>query len=303
MERAAAREKADTGNPPALAQTAPPPRPAPRIAKATPQPVAPPQPMAAPPQPMAAPAPAPRPQAAPKPAPAIKTPVARAPAPVVAPAPPLADATRPAPVAAPATSVAAPVAPVAAPAPRPVQTVLPAPARPERESLLDAPVRASFVPDTGARVASADSAADAPATARAVIVFANITGENCGACDRVKLSVTPSGEVLIEHTYLASDWRYRRQITHVPPASAAAFANRLSALRLSPDQADAPACTGPAPQDDGVMIEWIEAGRHDQFTFRFGCAARRNSALADMLRHAPDALGLRRVVFPWQTAR
>ena len=51
------------------------------------------------------------------------------------------------------------------------------------------------------------------------------------------------------------------------------------------------------------MIEWIAAGQYDKARFAFGCPARRASQLADTLRHAPDVLGLRRVVFPWNMGR
>lgn len=191
-------------------------------------------------------------------------------------------------------------APPQAPSPK---ADLPQTAAPAREPVLDAPVRASFLP-APAPDAGTDGSAEIPATDRAVIIFSNIPGSNCGACEKVKISVAPSGKVLIERIYLSGEWHYKRQITTVLQENAAAFAARLNAYRLPADQAraSAPACAESDARDDGVAVEWIESGRRDRFTFTFGCAARRNSPLAEFLRHAPDVLALPPVVFPWVTA-
>lgn len=144
-----------------------------------------------------------------------------------------------------------------------------------------------------------------PAPTTAIIVFANTAGTHCGACETLKISVAPSGRILIERSHSAGDnreWQYKRSIANVGPAAAAAFAAKLSAYRPmgAPVSASDADCATPATPDDGLVIEWIEAGRHDQLTVNFSCPARGNSPLADMLRHAPDALGLRQLVFPWR---
>ena len=176
-------------------------------------------------------------------------------------------------------------------------------APPAREPVLEAPARASFLP-APAPDAGTDGSPEIPATDRAIIIFANIPGANCGVCEKVKISVAPSGKTLIERIYLSGEWHYKRQIINVLPENAAAFAARLNAYRLPADQAraSAPACAEPDAREDGVVVEWIESGRRDRFTFTFGCAARRNSPLAEFLRHAPDALVLPRVEFPWVIA-
>ena len=170
-----------------------------------------------------------------------------------------------------------------------------------REAVLDAPISPTLAPS--APPTAAPPAAMVAATA--VIVFANTPGANCGACETLKVSVAPSGRILIERSHSAGDnreWQYKRSIANVGPAGAAAFAARLSAYR--PAGAPVPTsdadCASAATLDDGLVIEWIEAGRHDQLAVNFRCPAQRNSPLADILRHAPDALGLRQLVFPWR---
>jgi hypothetical protein len=159
-------------------------------------------------------------------------------------------------------------------------------------------------PPAPAPVATTDKAAAAPAATDAVIVFANIPGTQCGACETLKISVTPSGSVLIERGHWDSghtSWHYERSKAQVGPARAADFAGRVGAYRAAGDQtlAGGPACPEPVAEDDGLTIEWVAAGQYDQARFNFGCPARRASQLADTLRHAPDVLGLRQLVFPW----
>jgi hypothetical protein len=172
-----------------------------------------------------------------------------------------------------------------------IPPVVPAPVAPPPAPPRRAPLPAPAIPQ----------AAEAPATNHAVIVFANIPGSDCGACETVKISVTPGGQVLIEHSFAAADKRYKRQMARVSPARAAAFAARLAAYRSAQAQADADAIACPAAptREDGVMVEWIEAGRDDRFAFAFRCAPRAASPLAEALRRAPDALGLGQLVFPW----
>jgi hypothetical protein len=144
---------------------------------------------------------------------------------------------------------------------------------------------------------------DAAAPSSGIIIFANTPGTHCGACETLKISVAPSGKVLIERGHWTggnADWRYRKSVAHVPPARAAAFAARVNAYRPVGTSAG-PACAATA--DDGVALEWIGADRHDRLTVTFACAGQPNSQMADALRHAPDLLGLRQLDFPWATAR
>ena len=151
-------------------------------------------------------------------------------------------------------------------------------------------------------IAPGAGAITAPATGDAVIVFANSPGARCGTCDTLKISVAPSGQVLVEHGQWAGashTWRYKRSVAHVGPARAAAFAAGLSGDRPTGTRLTSGApCLGAAAEEDGLIIEWIEAERHDMLTFQFGCPAGRNSQMAERLRHAPDLLGLRGLVWP-----
>jgi hypothetical protein len=143
----------------------------------------------------------------------------------------------------------------------------------------------------------------APATDAAIIIYANTHGAHCGTCETLKLSVAPSGQVLVERGYWGAghnNWRYKRSVAQVGPDRAAAFAASLSGDRPAGAQvlASSVACPVPAADNDGLVIEWIEAERHDLLTLKFGCPAGRNSELAARLRHAPDLLGLRELAFP-----
>ena len=130
-----------------------------------------------------------------------------------------------------------------------------------------------------------------------IIIFANVPGARCGACETIKMSVAPSGKVLIERGYGAEEsWRYKRSTAHVRAERAAAFAARLAAMR--PVGRQDLACPAPG-QGEGLNIEWIEAGRHDQLTLAPGC----DTASLAALLHAPDLLGLSQVTFPWGAAR
>jgi hypothetical protein len=141
----------------------------------------------------------------------------------------------------------------------------------------------------------------APATDRAVIVFTDTPGERCLGCETVKISVAPSGRVLIERSSWTREqkWRYKRSTANAGPERAAAFAAGLRDDRPagSGTLPSSTACPDPAAQDGGLVIEWIEAGRDDQLTVRFDCALPRNNPLAERLRRAPDLLGLQ-LAFP-----
>ena len=169
-------------------------------------------------------------------------------------------------------------------------------------------------PETAATIAStprpvvvagdADTAAAvaAPASAAAIITVINSPGTRCGTCDTQKISVAPSGQVLIEHGRWAAggNWRYKRSVAHVGPVRAAAFAAGLNGDRPSGSRlmTDGDTCPGVATANDGMVVEWIEAERHDRLTLRFNCPVARHGEVAERLRHAADALGLREVVWP-----
>lgn len=218
----------------------------------------------------------------------------------------------PAPVAVPQASPVPPGVRVAAP--EPVEQKSPEQLSPSKRVALAAPpqtpaaaepVPAPIVP-VPAAPRPADPAPRAVAASgndSAVIVFANSPGAHCGSCETLKISVAPSGQVLIERGYWAenhSSWRYKRSVAHVGATRAAAFAASLSGNR--PDGAQALAgiadCPGPVGEQGGLAIEWIEAERHDRLTVNFSCPPGRNSPTAEQLRHAPELLGLRQIAVP-----
>ena len=158
---------------------------------------------------------------------------------------------------------------------------------------------------TSAPASGADNGA--PAQGRVVIVFANIAGKQCNQCQTVKLSVAPSGRVLFETTRATptgDDWHYNRHMYRTDPANVAAFVAQLSTYRPAGERTtQAAACPAPATRDDGLSIEWLEAGRRDRLVLDFGCDAGRNSQIAQALRHAPDLLRLRQLTLPWASSR
>ena len=170
------------------------------------------------------------------------------------------------------------------------------------------PVAPIPAPGVHPDVAPVVPAGGTPEPDNAIIIFTNTPGEHCGTCETVKISVAPSGKMLIEHGGWDSDhrnWRYWRTVADVGPARAAAFAASLKADRPTGEQvlASGATCSAPTTQDDGLRIEWLAAQRHDLLTAKFNCPAQRDSQLADRLRHAPDLLGLRQLRFPWGSGR
>jgi hypothetical protein len=162
-----------------------------------------------------------------------------------------------------------------APAPAPVPPVAPAPV--EATPVTEAPI------------------ANAPVD-RAIIMFSNTPGAQCAACETLKISVAPSGKVLIERgrwTGANRDWRYRKSVAHVSPARAAAFAARVNAWRPTGDKALG-SC--PASSGDGLLVEWIATERHDRLAVTFACS---DARAAEALRRAPDLLGLGQLNFAW----
>ncbi|WP_206241321.1 hypothetical protein [Novosphingobium terrae] len=285
-----ARGQDDTATRP---EAQPEPAPAPE-----PAPVAPPQqPRRAEPAPTPPPPPAPAP-AAPEPAPVTPAPTAE-PAPAPAPDTSKADAAarkaeardRKAQAAADAKAQRAQDK-----AARHAEKAAPEAPAPVREPIPDAaPVAAAPPPPPPA----APAEAAAPGSANAIVTFASTPGTHCGACETLKISVSPGGKVLIERGHFSggSDWRYRRYTARVKPEQAAAFSARLTAYR--PQGRQLAACTAPAGRDSGVVVEWFEMGRHDQLNVSFAC----NAQIAEAMRSAPDLLGLKQLDFPWKPSR
>lgn len=232
------------------------------------------------------------------------------------PAPPPAPAVPPSPAPLPVAPPESPVRPIV-PAPslaaaQPAKAEPPArapmPEAPAQVALAPAPAPAAPPADQPSPASTETAPAANPITDQAIIVFANAPGTHCSTCETVKISVAPSGGVLIERGHWDSGhraWRYRRAMAHVEPARAVDFAARLGAYRQAGERVltGGTACPGPSAGDDGLTIEWIAASRHDLLTVRFGCPAGRASSLAETLRHAPDLLGLRQVAFPWDGDR
>ena len=122
----------------------------------------------------------------------------------------------------------------------------------------------------------------------------------------MKLSVAPSGKVLIERGEWDTghrNWRYWRSSANAGPARAAAFAASLAAVRPVGEHVLAGDATCPAADDAGLTIEWISAERHDLLTFKHGCLAAQPSPLAETLRHAPELLSLHQPPYPWNSTR
>ncbi len=270
------------------------------------------------PAPEPAPAPPPR-RAEPAPTPPPPPPAAVAPAPAPA---PVAPAPEPAPAPAPDTSKADAAARKAEARDRKAQAAAeakaqraqdaqdkraarnaektaPEPAAPVREPI---PQNAPTVDRTPAPPPppAAPVAEAAPGSASAIVTFASTPGTQCGACESLKISVSPGGKVLIERGHFTgsnTDWRYRRYTARVTPERAAAFSARLAAYR--PQGRQLAACTAPAGSDSGVIVEWFEMGRHDQLNVSFAC----NAQIAEAMRSAPDLLGLKQLDFPWKSSR
>lgn len=157
-------------------------------------------------------------------------------------------------------------------------------------------------PEPVAAASEPPDTASAPATSDAIVVFTDTPGKPCDTCETLKISVAPSGKVLIERTHWIDEhakWQYKHAKAYVGPERAAAFAASLRADRPAGQRllGGTSGCQDVGAGDGGLAIEWIEAGRDDQLNVKFGCALPRNSALAERLLHAPDLLGLHQLVF------
>lgn len=225
----------------------------------------------APPAPVATPVFAPAPRAAPPPAPEEKpailaAPAGAAPAQASSPPPP-----EPAPEPTPEPSPE--------PAPEPIVVTGAVPRKPK-------PPVPPVYPDTAA-----------------TIVFTIRPARTCPTCQISKITVSPTGQVLIEYGHwdeVQRDWDYKHYRAKVRRNTANAFAAGLTAVRPVGQRAlrTAGLACAAAARDDGVTIEWIEYGRRDLLDVTFDCAAPGDAQLAQRLRRAPDVLGLKRIAAP-----
>ncbi|MDE1918683.1 MAG: hypothetical protein KGJ57_22025 [Sphingomonadales bacterium] len=196
-------------------------------------------------------------------------------------------------------------APVTAPEPARPEAAAPQQTEPLRQPVFDTTAAPEPSPGKAADAAVATVPAAVPGSPSAIVIFSNVPGTHCGDCETLRISVAPSGKILIERGHGAEEsWRYRRSVAHVRPDRAKAFLARVAAVRPMGREtlAAGPACPAGA-RDDALAIEWIEAERHDELTVPLSCGARREDSAISALLHAPDLLGLRQLVFPWNTAR
>jgi len=137
----------------------------------------------------------------------------------------------------------------------------------------------------------------------ATIAFTIRPTQNCPTCQLSKISVSPTGQVLIELGHwnnVHREWDYQHYGAKVKRNTANAFAASLNAIRpvgAATRRIAGLACNTPT-RDDGLTIEWIEFGRRDFLDVTFDCSASGDSQLAQQLRHAPNILGLPRIAVP-----
>jgi hypothetical protein len=134
----------------------------------------------------------------------------------------------------------------------------------------------------------------------ATIVFTITPAGTCPSCQLTKITVSPTGEVLIEVGHwdaVQRDWDYQHYKAKVKRNTANAFAASLKADRPSGEATlNTPglACGMPT-RDAGLTIQWLEFGRRDHLNVVFDCPGSGGHETAQRLRRAPDTLGLRRI--------
>lgn len=137
----------------------------------------------------------------------------------------------------------------------------------------------------------------------ATIVFTVTPAGTCPQCRLTKITVSPTGEVLIELGHwdaVQRDWDYQHYKARVKRNAANAFAAGLKADRPTGEASvhmSGLACTLPT-RDAGLTIQWLEFGRRDRLNVVFDCPASGDRQTAQRLRHAPDVLALRRIAAP-----
>lgn len=137
----------------------------------------------------------------------------------------------------------------------------------------------------------------------ATIAFTMRPAEHCATCQTVKITVSPTGEVLVERgawDITQQDWKYEHATSKVKRPKVNAFAANLNFDRPIGNKA----LTTPgvdcrlSTREESLTIEWMEYGRHDQLDVTFDCSAGGDTQLAQRLRHMPNVLGLRKIAVP-----
>lgn len=137
----------------------------------------------------------------------------------------------------------------------------------------------------------------------ATIAFTINPTQQCPTCQAVRITVSPTGEVLIERgnwDNVHRDWRYQRTRTKVKRNRANAFAQALNGDRPMGERTlrTAGLACDSHTRDDSLTIQWIEFGRRDRLHVKFDCGMKSDSTLAERLRKVPNVLGIRQITAP-----
>jgi hypothetical protein len=119
-----------------------------------------------------------------------------------------------------------------------------------------------------------------------------------GRCPVYRLSVEASGRGLFDgqrFTAAAGERAFTAS-----PAQVRAFFDRLAPYRPAADvRYDGPErCRTMATDLPSVEVTWYAGGEGRTLTLSYGCDMDRHRALADALRHAPDALPIAALIGP-----
>jgi hypothetical protein len=137
-----------------------------------------------------------------------------------------------------------------------------------------------------------------------LITLENESGPFCGRCDTVKITALSDGRVWIEHGYWAGryrDWRVERRLEQVPRENFERFREHLRPYRPSGELLlqGKPACDTFWSDVDGVRVTWRGTTGNDKLVLNFGCDPEKMRAMAEALRAASGALGIRTLQLPW----
>jgi len=138
---------------------------------------------------------------------------------------------------------------------------------------------------------------------KTTIVYTIAPTDRCATCQMVRITVSPTGEVLIERgnwDAAGLKWRYRGATSRVKRNTANAFAAALEVERPVGEKSRVVtglACDMPI-RDDSLTIEWIEFGRKDRLTVKLDCTVQGDSRTVERLRRMPNILGLPTIAVP-----
>ena len=124
----------------------------------------------------------------------------------------------------------------------------------------------------------------------------------CKDCETVRLSVSPTGEVLIERgswDIVHQKWVYRRTPTKTRGQNADAFIAALAGDRPLGVKAISGTEGWTATGDAGgnVALRWVDGMRDDRLTVSFACAPYAGSTWERHVRDAAALLKLNRPIF------